>query len=128
MTNFPSSLITLTNSLFHFLLSHIHTISTMLPSPSLWCLPPHIFRSLHFMTHKISFILAHNWVLLPFQPLLFLGMNDDKSLVTVERSWLSIMESLPPTLHRKRYGTWPSILARYCANYGRSGTLEDRSL
>ncbi|CAB3981633.1 U3 small nucleolar RNA-associated 4 homolog [Paramuricea clavata] len=40
-----------------------------------------------------------------YQPLLFLGVNDDKSVVTVERSWLSIMESLPPTLHRKRYGT-----------------------
>ncbi|XP_028410149.1 U3 small nucleolar RNA-associated protein 4 homolog [Dendronephthya gigantea] len=40
-----------------------------------------------------------------YQPLLFLGVNEDKSLVIVERSWLSIMENLPPTLHRKRYGT-----------------------
>ncbi|XP_046842982.1 U3 small nucleolar RNA-associated protein 4 homolog [Xenia sp. Carnegie-2017] len=40
-----------------------------------------------------------------YKPLLFLGMNDNNSLVTVERSWLSIMECLPPTLYRKRYGT-----------------------
>ena len=39
------------------------------------------------------------------QPLLFAGFNEDNSLVVVERPWVSIMEALPPTLQRKKYGT-----------------------
>ena len=44
-------------------------------------------------------------ILSSFQPLLFAGLNTDASLVAVERPWVSLMESLPPTLQRKKYAT-----------------------
>ncbi|KJE89973.1 hypothetical protein CAOG_001364 [Capsaspora owczarzaki ATCC 30864] len=40
-----------------------------------------------------------------YKPLLFFDFLDASSMVVVERPWLAVMESFPPTLYRVRYGT-----------------------
>lgn len=40
-----------------------------------------------------------------YRPLLYCGFVDDGSLVIVEKSWLSILKSLPPAFQRSRYGS-----------------------
>jgi hypothetical protein len=40
-----------------------------------------------------------------YQPLLFLDFADDGTMVVVERPWLAIMQTFPPPLHRKKYGS-----------------------
>jgi U3 small nucleolar RNA-associated protein 4 len=39
-----------------------------------------------------------------YQPLLLTEFCQDGSMVVVERPWLNVLETLPPTLQRKRYG------------------------
>eukprot|EP01135_Chromosphaera_perkinsii_P010028 Nk52_evm63s1992 gene=Nk52_evmTU63s1992 len=40
-----------------------------------------------------------------YRPLLFCGFSSESSMIVVERPWLQVMESFPPTLYRTRYGT-----------------------
>lgn len=39
-----------------------------------------------------------------YQPLMFLDFVGDDEMVVVERPWFGILESLPPSFHRKKYG------------------------
>eukprot|EP00658_Telonema_sp_P-2_P023256 TRINITY_DN19306_c0_g1_i3.p1 TRINITY_DN19306_c0_g1~~TRINITY_DN19306_c0_g1_i3.p1 ORF type:complete len:153 (-),score=35.27 TRINITY_DN19306_c0_g1_i3:87-545(-) len=40
-----------------------------------------------------------------FRPILYVGFADDGSMIVIERPWLQVMESLPSTLYRPRYGS-----------------------